>query len=902
MAILIALFLTFSMTASTMLIPNANAHTPRWNIPTEAFVNVAPNPAGVGQEVTIGFWLNEPPPTSSTKYGDKYTNMTVLVTKPDGTTQTLGPFTSDDTGGSFTTYTPAQTGNYTFQMVFGGQTLAGNNPPPGGFGVAAAFVGDYFEPSLSDKATLAVQTTAASTIPFNPLPTNYWTRPINAENNNWYSIGGNWLDLAGTGAYNTTSNYNAWSTAPLTAHIMWTKPIGFGGTVGGEFGGTETSNFYTNREYERSFDPIILGGVLYYTEYPVGGIRSLPSSGTSTPSGFTAVDLQTGQTLWTDNAANYGGGDEQHPAMTARGSTNLYCGQLLDFVTPNQYGVSAYLWSGGTPVGVTSTGTTWNMFDAFDGTYILSIVNGTSMTLTEDAGGDLIGYYVNSSSANAYHAPTLNEWNSTLAIMTYDLKNGGSIYSDYTNPWEWRPIMYSQVPFSLGIEWSVPLPTTYKGNPMPQPQGVLSIAAVNSGVILMQCTSGSTAGSSANAPGGFFQLGWEIEAGFDSNTGAQLWITNRTETPFTELTDESAGTGISSYLDGYGVYVEYCEDTFTMTGYSDNTGAQLWTKVLPDPNAYDSLSTYGLIANGTLYMFGIGDVWGVNLQTGAILWHYESEAAGSNTPYGVWPIWANAFVGGSFADGVLFFSEGHEYTPPLFRGAQEVALNLTDGQPIWSILGFDVQAIPAISDGVLITLNDYDNQVYATGMGPSETSVTAPDIGVTTATPITITGTVMDTSAGSQQQAVAANFPHGLPCVSDASMTQWMEAVYEQQPMPTNVTGVPVTLSVIDSNGNNRPIGTTTTDASGLYSYTWTPDIPGNYTLTATFAGTQSYYGSSAQTAFYASSPPATPAPTATPITGLATASEVTYGIVAAVIAIIIAIAIVGLLLLRKKP
>ena len=29
-----------------------------------------------------------------------------------------------------------------------------------------------------------------------------------------------------------------------------------------------------------------------------------------------------------------------------------------------------------------------------------------------------------------------------------------------------------------------------------------------------------------------------------------------------------------------------------------------------------------------------------------------------------------------------------------------------------------------------------------------------------------------------------------------------MEAVYEQQPMPTNVTGVPVTLTVTDSNGN----------------------------------------------------------------------------------------------------
>ena len=57
------------------------------------------------------------------------------------------------------------------------------------------------------------------------------------------------------------------------------------------------------------------------------------------------------------------------------------------------------------------------------------------------------------------------------------------------------------------------------------------------------------------------------------------------------------------------------------------------------------------------------------------------------------------------------------------------------------------------------------------------------------------------------------NFPNGLPCVSDASMTQFMEAVYEQQPMPTNTTGVPVTLYVLDSNNNYRSIGTTTTNA-----------------------------------------------------------------------------------------
>jgi hypothetical protein len=33
-AIAIAIFLTLSMSASTMLVPTANAHTPVWNMPT----------------------------------------------------------------------------------------------------------------------------------------------------------------------------------------------------------------------------------------------------------------------------------------------------------------------------------------------------------------------------------------------------------------------------------------------------------------------------------------------------------------------------------------------------------------------------------------------------------------------------------------------------------------------------------------------------------------------------------------------------------------------------------------------------------------------------------------------------------------------------------------------------
>ena len=53
---------------------------------TIAFCNVGTNPDGVGQAVNIGFWLNEPPPTANGPYGDRWRNMTVKVTLPDGTT------------------------------------------------------------------------------------------------------------------------------------------------------------------------------------------------------------------------------------------------------------------------------------------------------------------------------------------------------------------------------------------------------------------------------------------------------------------------------------------------------------------------------------------------------------------------------------------------------------------------------------------------------------------------------------------------------------------------------------------------------------------------------------------------------------------------------------------------
>jgi hypothetical protein len=82
-----------------------------------------------------------------------------------------------------------------------------------------------------------------------------------------------------------------------------------------------------------------------------------------------------------------------------------------------------------------------------------------------------------------------------------------------------------------------------------------------------------------------------------------------------------------------------------------------------------------------------------------------------------------------------------------------------------------------------------------------------------------------------------------------------------------------------------------------MFKKMWKPDIPGEYTVIATFAGSDSYYASYAETAFgVTEAAAATPTPTP-----LALPPTETYFAVST-IAIIIAIAIVGLMILRKRP
>ena len=111
------------------------------------------------------------------------------------------------------------------------------------------------------------------------------------------------------------------------------------------------------------------------------------------------------------------------------------------------------------------------------------------------------------------------------------------------------------------------------------------------------------------------------------------------------------------------------------------------------------------------------------------------------------------------------------------------------------------------------------------------------------------------------------------------------------------MTGVPVSLDTLDSNNNWKHIGDVTTDAySGTFGFTWEPEITGQYKVTATFMGDDSYGSSFATTYVNVAEPTATATPV--PVEKAPDYTALLYGIL---VAVIIAIVIGLVILLRKR-
>lgn len=945
LTIVLVIFLLTSMTSSVLLIPSANAHSPPWQFPTHAYIMAMPNPIGVGQTIVVYAWLDLAFGAAARAAGEttsfagiyndyRFHNYQIVITAPDGTkTSQNFDYIADTTSSQQFKFTPTQIGVYTFNFTFPGQAYTQYS-----YNKNSILVNDTYLPS-SASTTLTVQQEPipAETTGFAP-PTEYWTRPIYSENSNWFTISSDWLGTGNPQFWAENYMHNVYvpdAVGSLTSHVMWTKQIQNGGTVGGNpFPDAPGVNYFEGSAYNNRFtNPIIMDGYLFYTE---------PVAFTGGNTGKTyCVDLRTGQVVWSSN---------QIPALSF--------GYIYNLWNPNQHGTYP-------PILFTSNFA--QAFDAYTGYPLFNVTGVPSGTAANGPNGEQLRYVFMNSGTASSPKWYLAQWNSSRiwatvtnpwtglninspTLYNYSYTNGTTLSltdaqyarvtqatcgtpagKDANQPANYNYVIYANVvnPQSsiYSYDWNVSVPwlnnmnsqtvrtltngTVIYGTGQPNPDATNPVTVINAfaGDMLL-CRNGSLPSIGTS----FYATSWTPYTYFSVNLnaskgpiGAISWMKTYNPPP-NNITVLYGGADPNAR-----VFLEVYKEEMRYLGYNLDTGDKIWGPVEPQ-TAFDYYGNdfggnlVAQLAYGKLYSVGMaGILYARDSKTGQLLWTYGNGGSGNTTfagfngGYGDYPTYITAIANG------VVYTETTEHTilNPIFKGCLARAINATDGTEIWTLSSYTggggSTTSYAVADGFATWFNGYDNSIYVVGRGPSETTIDAPKAGVPFGNSVVLSGTVLDISAGTQQTQQTTKLPHGVPVSSDASMTEWMAYVYQQKPMPTNFTGVQVQLYVLDSNGNYREIGNAPTDENGYYTLTWQPDIPGDYRVYAQFAGNNGYWPSRAVTSFAVEPETATPNPTqaSTPI------SAADLYLLPGIIAIIIAIAIVGAVLLiaiRKRP
>ena len=819
-------------------IPNANAST----YTSYPFLGAMPNPIGVGQEVLLHVGALTALQTAS----DGWEGLKVVITKPDNSTITLNAPKTDSTGGTGLIFIPDQIGTYYMYTDFPNQTYRNN----------------VYQPAKSDILELVVQADPIEYYPAFPLPEEYWTRPIDAQIREWYSIAGHWL-RAPEGFY---APYN---DGPTTAHILWTRPLGEdqGGLVGGmplsdeRYIAEGTDSFENGDAYEGRWPTqFIIAGILYYCPYESG----LPTQP------LVAIDLHTGKELWTKTFTD---NNNARPSFT----------QIIDWKCLNNDGAFMYFVF---QINAGGGNTVWSFYDAYSGNWRYNMTNVPGGTQVFDPlQGGALKYSISNVGNSTNRIWTLTQWNQTYVV------SGGKTGMSESWGSQVRGRTYNSTnSLNGGYDVNVTIPEL-RGSSTPS---ILKIFPSN------RMIGGVVTSTYVNL--------WGLNLNPSKGAIGTLLFNNTWKAPSEWVEGNITISGFQGGWCAWGeqdnVAVLYGKENRVHYGFSLETGKFLWQT---EPQGYldawdDSLNVARMIANGKFYAASIGGiVYCYDVKDGKRLWNYTCE-----DPYTEEQFSNNWWLRPMFVtDDYAYFGHlEHSANNPRPRGAPFICLNATSGELIWRINGAFRQSRwggrAIIGDSIIATQDTYNQQVYAIGKGPSRTTVTAPNAGVQLGTSLIISGSVTDVSPGTEDYILQARFPNGVPAMSDASQSDWMLYVYKQFPRPTNSIGVDVVLSVLDANGNYREIGTAQTDSSGTYSMQWTPDIPGKYTVYATFAGSGAFYGSLDQTAISVDEPAQ---PTATPISEPITNASDLY-LVPGIAAIIVAIAVVGAvlaLLIRKR-
>ena len=806
-------------------------------VPSKAYLSFRPNLVGIGQPVLVNLWTTPAPGA-----GRYFLDYKVTITKPDATKEEykMNSYVADGT--AWFEYVPDQTGTYKLKFEFPGTYFpTGNYSLTSGAYMAttsyqAYTTSAYYQPASTAEQTLTVQEGLVYSWPASPLPTDYWTRPVAFENREWWSILGDYPWVGPGGGA-------MWNQLYPNTNPYWNGGQYFVPWVQGP-----TSPHVV---WKRQGDIGGLAGAGYKQEnyiWPNTGFGNEPSIifqgrcyQTVTKVKPVTVNGSTSNiavNTWQCYDLRTGEIYWEQTGVPAPNNIEYAYGSMpVPGVTPKLNSPPNLVYIGGGRL---------IKYHTFTGAIVLNVSIAPLSSST---------YYM-----NGYALGVQNLGNSIPATQRYRLIN----WTTYGSDANFTTRVLSNISYAIS---NVPTTTDY---------GV-GIAATISGITV----------------GGAY-VGQNVTA-VSLITGKVLWSVTNDE-PVYSGSSNVADHGKVAMLSARGFYL----------GYDLNTGKLVWqTDTMDYPWDEPGWGTYGSTsAYGLFYREAYSGVYAFSWETGKIMWKYEAPAV---TPFesdftdsngsSVYPFNAPALV----ADGKMYiYNAEHSPDSPQHRGWATHCINATTGEFIWKVMiaggGWfgGSSAELAVADGYL-SLGGSDGIQYIFGRGKTATTVTASPKTVSNGAQILIEGTVLD-----QSPAQA-----GTPCVSKDSMATQMEYLHKQMPIGgvwgnTTITGVPVTLTALDSNGNIVDIGKVTTNGYyGTFSLAWTPPQEGTYEIMASFAADDSYGSSQAATSIAVSAAPAaSTTPTQTPLT-MPPFEIYTIG---AAIAVIIAVAIVGLLILRKHP
>ncbi len=483
----ISAILTILLLSSLALVISASAktYTAMPDRDTGTVVGASPKLIGLGQEVIINI-MTYPAPSGPTDFAQDmvggltggFSNISVTITHPDGTPETFMPIDSSLAQAGINIpgqqqivghlqfyYKPTQIGNYSITASFPGKTYTTDSQ------YANLNLSVYYKPSASkEPAIFTVQQDPVlggilNGYPWSPLPTEYWTNPVFTDNREWAAISGAWNQGVGSLAQ-FISKYNAYSTAPNSPHIIWSRQVSSGGLVGGVWGSLPLGG-------GGGAGNIILDGKIYQASPYHSGY-------------FECVDLRTGQQLW-----------EAAGSVSAAWHIDPWYQTASQ---ANEGSITEYIW------GV--SGTNWIAYNPFNGAVIMNITNGPTNTYTiAFSDGDPIVWITQAGGFNTtrplgYAYLNLIKWNYTKATVK-------GLYQVGNN---WRD----------GIEWNVSaiLPNG-EVSPGDTAQGYSTQSANGNGFRAFPFPGANIViAKSHNA--------MQVMLGFDMTSGQLVWKNNQT--------------------------------------------------------------------------------------------------------------------------------------------------------------------------------------------------------------------------------------------------------------------------------------------------------------------------------------------------------------------------------------